>query len=84
LSEERVRERFYASYTTFLVQPTSMAASLLLNLSGATGIVPTACQWHLLGQVEVRKERRAPREIVRSAQDATKRGNARDYFFVSF
>jgi hypothetical protein len=33
LSEERVRERFHATYTTFLVQPTSMAASLALNLS---------------------------------------------------
>jgi hypothetical protein len=33
LSEERVRERFHATYATLLVQPTSMAASLALNLS---------------------------------------------------
>jgi len=33
LSEERVRERFHATYTSFSVQPTSMAASLALNLS---------------------------------------------------
>jgi hypothetical protein len=33
LSKERVRERFHATYTTLLVQPTSMAASLAWNLS---------------------------------------------------
>ena len=33
LSEERVRERFHATYTSRLVQPPSMAASLAWNLS---------------------------------------------------
>jgi hypothetical protein len=33
LSEERVKERFHATYTTHLVQPTSMAASLAPHLS---------------------------------------------------
>ena len=33
LSEERVRERFHATYAAILVQPTIMAALLALDLS---------------------------------------------------
>ena len=63
MSEERVRERFHATRNHYCLSAgISVAGVLSLNLSVATGIAPTACQWHLLGQVEVRKRTRISEE----------------------